>query len=311
MSKPLAGCRALVAGATRGAGRGIALALGEAGATVVCVGRSSRAAPSSRPETIEETAELVTALGGVGIARRCDLLDEAAAIALGESLRGELGGLDLLVNDVWGGDALTEFAVPPWEMDVGKARAMLDSGLVTHLVSTRAFSPLLVGAAAPLIVEITDGDTFGYRGAFAYDLVKMATIRLAWSLNKELAAIGGTAVCITPGYLRSEEMLERYGVTEANWQEGVAADPNFIASESPRFVGRAVAALAADPQRAAKGGRVFASWTLAREYGFTDVDGSRPDWGAHWLRTFPRPYAVADADAYASWAPSPIDAMTE
>jgi len=309
MSLPLHGVRALVAGATRGAGRGIAVALGEAGATVVCVGRSSRSAAGARSETIEETAEQVTAAGGLGLAHRCDLLDESAALALADQLRAALGGLDVLVNDVWGADHLADFGVPPWEMNLGNVRAMFDSGLVTHLVSTRAFTPLLLGSPRPLVVEITDGDTFGYRGSLGYDLVKMATIRMAWGLNEELAVHGGTAVCVTPGFLRSEEMLERMGVTEANWRDGAAVDPNFLASESPRYVGRAVAALAADPDVRTRGGRVYSSWALAGEYGFTDLDGSRPDWRAHWARTFPRPYAAADAAAYASWAPGPMEAM--
>jgi NAD(P)-dependent dehydrogenase (short-subunit alcohol dehydrogenase family) len=309
MSSPLAGLHCLVAGATRGAGRGIAVGLGEAGATVVCVGRSTRERPGTRPETVDETAEQVTAAGGRGLAFRCDLTDEADAAALAARLRDQLGGLDVLVNDVWGADHLTEFGVPPWEMSVENARLAWESAVFTHLVSTRHFGALLVGRRRPLLVEITDGDTFGYRGAFAYDLLKMSTIRLAWSLDRELAAIGGTAVAVTPGYLRSEEMLERYGVTEANWRDGTAADPHFIASETPRFVGRAVAALAGDPDLRGKGGRVFSSWTLAREYGFTDLDGSRPDWGAYWARTFPRAYAVADREAYAAWAPGPVEAM--
>lgn len=300
----------LVAGATRGAGRGIATALGERGATVYCTGRSTRGAPSpmGRPETIEETAERVTAAGGVGIAVRCDHGEEADVAALCDRIRAEHGGLDLLVNDVWGGESLIEFGVPVWEMSIEKGRRMMASALFTHLVTAKYAAPLLMGRERPLIVEVTDGDHFGYRGALMYDLAKMSVLRLAFGLSRELGPHGVTALAVTPGFLRSEEMLAHFGVTEETWRE--AADADFVASsESPLFVGRAVAALAADPAVHERNGRVFASWTLARTYGFTDADGTRPDWGAHFGRAYGRPWVSADEAAYASWMSSPIDAL--
>lgn len=307
-NRDLHGRICLVAGATRGAGRGIATALGERGATVYCTGRSTRGAPSpmARPETIEETAELVTAAGGVGIPVRCDHGEEADVAALCERIRAEHGGLDLLVNDVWGGEKLVEFGVPIWEMSIDKGRRMLASGLVTHLVTVKHATPLLFGRERPLLIEITDGDHFGYRGSLFYDLAKMSVIRLAFDLAHELRDKGVTALAVTPGFLRSEEMLAHFGVTEATYRD--AAEPHFVASsETPLFVGRAVAALAADPDVRARNGRVFASWTLARHYGFVDVDGTRPDWGAYFGRAFGKPWPEADEAAYTSWRDSPAD----
>lgn len=301
---------ALVAGATRGAGRGIAIALGERGATVYCTGRSTRGAPSpmARPETIEETAELVSAAGGVGIAARCDHGDEAEVAALAARVRAEQGGLDVLVNDVWGGESLMEFGKPVWEMDLDKGWRMMEGGLRTHLVNVKHLSPLLFGRERPLLVEITDGDNFGYRGTLVYDLVKMSIIRLAWDLSCELRPQGVTCVALTPGFLRSEQMLEHMGVTEATWRQ--AEDRDFATcSETPRFVGRALAALAADPEVSRRNGRVFASWTLAREYGFTDVDGSRPDWGAHFAATYGTAVPPADEAAYAPWRLSAFEVV--
>lgn len=307
----LSGRIALVAGATRGAGRGIATALGEAGATVYCTGRSTRAgaSPLGRPETIEETAERVTAAGGVGIPVRCDHGEEADVAALCARIRADHGGLDLLVNDVWGGEKLVEFGVPIWELSVEKGRRMLESALLTHILTLKHATPLLFGRERPLVVEITDGDHFGYRGALFYDLTKMAVIRLAFDVARELRPHGVTALAVTPGFLRSEEMLAHLGVTEATYRE--AAEKDFAASsESPLFVGRAVAALAADPEVGRRSGRVFASWTLAREYGFTDADGTRPDWGAYFGRTYGRPWKAAGDEAYAAWEESPLDALT-
>lgn len=302
-TKPLEGRVALVAGATRGAGRGIARALGEAGATVYCSGRSVRGRPAtgSRPETIEETAELVTAAGGRGIAARCDHADAAAVAGLLERIRMEAGRLDLLVNDVWGGDALTEWNVPFWQLDTAKATALLARAVHTHLITARHAAPMMVEAGRGLIVEITDGDGFGYRGNLAYDLAKHAVIRLAFGMAWELRRKGVTALAVTPGFLRSEEMLERFGVTEATWRDGAKVQPHFIASETPLFVGRAVAALAADPQVGRKAGRVFASWTLSDEYGFADEDGARPHWGRYAEQAFGVPIKAADEAAYASW----------
>jgi NAD(P)-dependent dehydrogenase (short-subunit alcohol dehydrogenase family) len=302
--KPLEGRIALVAGATRGAGRGIATMLGEAGATVYCTGRSVRGQPASgpkRPETLEETAELVTARGGRGIAVRVDHSVEEEVIALCERIQREQGRLDVLVNDIWGGDALTEFGPPFWKQSVANGQRMYGRAVFTHLITSRHAVPLMVERNQGLIVEITDGDSFGYRGSLWYDLVKLSVIRIAFTMARDLRRTKVTALALTPGFLRSEEMLENFGVTEANWREGAKKDPHFIASESPAYVGRAVAALAADPNVGKKAGRVFSSWDLAREYGFTDLDGSQPHWGDYFARAFGRPWPVADEAAYASW----------
>lgn len=292
--KSLQGKIAVVTGATRGAGRGIACMLGEAGATVYCTGRSSQAdgaAPSrngdspfelaGRPETIEETAGMVNEYGGVGIPVQVDHTVEAQVKALFERIRAEQGRLDILVNDIWGGDALTEWGKPFWELSMEKGILMQQRGVHTHFITSRYAAPLMVERKQGLIIEITDGDTDAYRGNLFYDLVKMSVIRLAYAMAEELRPHGVTALAVTPGFLRSEAMLEYFGVTEANWQEGAQKDPHFIASETPFFVGRAVAALAADPKVAGKAGRAFSSWGLSDEYGFTDIDGRRPHWGRH------------------------------
>ncbi len=303
MSNDLAGRVMLVAGATRGAGRGIAVGLGERGATVICTGRSTRARRSEldRPETIDETAERVTAAGGVGVAVAVDHAVPAQVEALAAQVRATYGGLDLVVDDLWGGERLIEFGVPPWELDLDKAKRMLDNAVFTHLVNVRHLSGLLLGRDRPLWIEVTDGNAFGYRGSLVYDLVKMSIIRLAFNLSRELAPHGGTALAVTPGFLRSEEMLHTFGVTEANWRDAVAAVPDFIASESPLFVGRCVAALAADPDIRQRTGRVYASWDLARTYDLVDADGARPHWAEHFARAYGQPFRVADAQAYASW----------
>jgi NAD(P)-dependent dehydrogenase (short-subunit alcohol dehydrogenase family) len=308
--KPLEGQVALVAGATRGAGRAIAMMLGEAGATVYCTGRSVRGKPATgtRPETIEETAELVDKRGGRGIAVRVDHTVESEVAALCEQVTREQGRLDVLVNDVWGGDELTEFSQPFWKLTQEKGRLMLDRGIFSHILTSRYAVPLMLERNRGLIVEITDGDSFGYRGNLFYDLVKLSVIRLAFAMAWELRRHPMiTALAVTPGFLRSEAMLEGFGVTEANWQEGAAKDPHFIASESPFYVGRAVAALAADPNVASKAGRVFSSWELAKEYGFKDEDGRQPDWGSYFQKAFGRPYTVADKAAYASWSNGPME----
>lgn len=315
MTKPLEGRIAVVAGATRGAGRGIATMLGEAGATVYCVGRSTRGALASgadRPETIEETAERVSAAGGVGLAHRADCSIDADVQALAARVRAEQGRLDVLVNDIWGGDELLAAGQPFWADPPETTRLMFERGVYTHVVSSRYLVPLMMEAGrepagSGLIVEVTDGDTFGHRGHIGYDLAKMSVLRLAFGMAMELGDGGVTALAVTPGFLRSEAMLARFGVTEANWREGVRVDPHFIASESPAYVGRAVAALAADRDVRLKAGRVFASWTLAREYGFTDLDGSQPHWGEYFERAFGRMYRVADASAYATWRPGPVE----
>lgn len=303
MEKSLSGRVALVAGATRGAGRGIATALGEQGATVWCTGRSSRAgrSPLDRPETIEETAERVDAAGGRGIALRVDHADPAQVAALAERIRAEHGGLDLVVDDIWGGEKQIEFDTPPWAFDLEKARKMIEGGLWTHVVNARQLSGLLRGRERALWVEVTDGNAFGYRGMLVYDLVKMAAIRLAFGLAQELRADGVAAIAVTPGFLRSEEMLEAFGVSEADWRDAVARVPDFVASETPLFVGRCIAALAAEPEPMKRSGRVYASWDLAREHGLCDADGARPHWAEHFAAAYGRPFRVADAEAYASW----------
>jgi len=280
----LEGKVALVAGATRGAGRGIAVALGEAGATVYCTGRTTRERRSEydRPETIEETAELVTEAGGTGIAAGVDHLEPDAVRALVERIDGEQGRLDVLVNDVWGGEKLFEWDTPLWEHDLGNGLRMLRLAIDTHLITSHFALPLLTRRPGGLVVEMTDGtrayNDANYRLNAFYDLAKSSVIRLAFSQAHELAPHGCTAVAMTPGWLRSEMMLDAFRVTEANWRDAAAVQPHFAAiSESPRFVGRAVAALAADPDVHRRNGGSFSSGELAREYGFTDVDGSQPD----------------------------------
>jgi NAD(P)-dependent dehydrogenase (short-subunit alcohol dehydrogenase family) len=283
-TRPLDGRVALVAGATRGAGRGTAVALGEAGATVYCTGRSTRERRSEydRPETIEETAELVGAAGGGGIAIAVDHLDARQVEALVQRIDAESGRLDVLVNDIWGGERLFEWESPVWEHDLEKGLRMLRLAVDTHLITSHFALPLLIREPGGLVVEMTDGtreyNAQHYRVSAFYDLAKTAVLRLAFAQSVELAPHGCTAVALTPGWMRSEMMLENYGVTEANWRDGAATNPHFAAiSETPRFVGRAVAALAADPDVHRRNGGSFSSGGLAREYGFTDVDGSQPD----------------------------------
>ena len=276
-----------MAGATRGAGRGIATMLGEAGATVYCTGRSVRGQPASgsRPETIEETAERVTALGGTGIWVQVDHEIEEQVEALFQRVRSEQGRLDVLVNDIWGGDSLTEWGKPFWKLSTDKGLAMLRQAVHTHIITSRHGVPLMVEQGGGLVVEITDGDLLGYRGNLFYDLVKTGVIRLAYDMSRELKVHGVTALAVTPGFLRSEAMLDHFGVTEETWRDAVEQDPHFAESESPTFVGQAVAALAADPDVHHKAGRVWASWTLAKEYGFLDADGRQPDWGGYFGQT--------------------------
>ena len=273
---------ALVTGATRGAGRGIAVALGEAGATVYCTGRSTQGRRSEydRPETIEETAELVTAAGGTGIAVPTDHLEPDQVEALVRRIDDEQGRLELLVNDIWGGERLFEWNTPLWEHDLANGLRMLRLQIDTHLITSHFALPLLIRKPGGLVVEMTDGtreyNDANYREPAFYDLAKSAVIRLAFAQSQELAEHGCAAVALTPGWLRSEMMLEAMGVTEENWREG--RNPHFAAiSESPRLVGRAVAALAADPDVLSRSGGSFSSGGLAREYGFTDLDGSQPD----------------------------------
>lgn len=290
----LSGRVALVAGATRGAGRGIAAALGEAGATVICTGRSSRTralvSDYDRPETVEGTAELVTSLGGTGVAEVVDHLDPSQVAALAARVQERFGRLDVLVNDIWGAEDLkggpSEWDKPVWEVDLDKGLRILRLAIDTHLITSHHLLPLLVQEPGGLLVEMTDGTTAynadHYRISVFYDLAKVAVNRLAWSQGHELASRGATAVALTPGWMRSELMLDGFRTTEEDWRAslGVTAPPDFAISESTRFVGRAVAALAADPDRGRWNQQSLDTGRLAKEYGFTDVDGSRPDcWG--------------------------------
>ena len=280
---------ALVAGATRGAGRGIAAALGEAGATVICTGRTTRTRRSEydRPETIEETAELVTQLGGRGIAIAVDHLESSDVGALAARIRRDHGRLDVLVDDIWGAELLkggpAEWNTPIWKHDLARGLRILRLAIETHLVTSHHLLPLLIERPGGLLVEVTDGteryNASRYRISVYYDLAKVAINRLAFSQGHELAPHGATAVAITPGWLRSELMLEHFGVTEATWRDAVghAAPPGFAHSESPRYVGRAVVALASDAERARWNQKSVSSAELARVYGFTDVDGTQPD----------------------------------
>ncbi|HEY1017248.1 MAG TPA: SDR family oxidoreductase [Herpetosiphonaceae bacterium] len=314
----LTGKVALVAGATRGTGRGVACMLGEAGATVYCTGRSTRGnrAPAAeispetafelrrRPETVEETAELVTARGGIGIAAPTDHLDQEQVRALVERIEREQGRLDILVNDIWGGDELVE-EQPFWAHSVDKGLLMLQRGINTHIITSRYAAPLLIKTGGGLIVEVTDGDNFSYRHNFYYDLVKTTVIRLAFAQATELRGHNVAAVAITPGFLRSEAMLDHFGVSEENWRDAVAGRPDFGESETPFFVGRAVAALAADPEVRRFSGRVLAGWDLARLYGFTDVDGRQPHFPT-WLAANMPEHAWKPCDDlfYSYWGPT-------
>ncbi|WP_269854286.1 SDR family oxidoreductase [Streptomyces sp. RPT161] len=279
---PLSGKVALVAGATRGASRAMAVELGRCGATVYVTGRTTRERRSevNRPETIEETAELVTAAGGTGIAVPTDHLQPQEVRALVERMDRTHGRLDVLVNGVWGGDRLLEFGKKAWELRLADGLRMLRLGVEAHLVTSHLALPLLIRRSGGLVVEVTDGTAdFNrrYRENLFFDLAKNAPHRIAFGLAEELAEYGGTAVSLTPGFLRSEEMLDHFGVRERNWRDAVAVDPHFAVAESPVYVGRAVAALATDPDVSRWSGHSVSSGQLAREYGFTDVDGSRPD----------------------------------
>ncbi|HYO01112.1 MAG TPA: SDR family oxidoreductase [Mycobacterium sp.] len=296
--RALAGRVAVVAGATRGAGRGIAAALGEAGATVVCTGRTSSVVDLSsdydRPETIEETAQLVSELGGVGVAVPTDHLDIGHVRALADRLRRDYGGIDVLVNDIWGAEILkgppSTWDRPMWEHDLDDGLRILRLGVNTHLITSHCLLPLLIIRPGGLLVEVTDGtaefNAHHYRLSAFYDLAKVSVNRIAFSQGHDLAPFGCTAVAVTPGWLRSEMMLENYRVSARSWRDaldpgraggGPTAPAAFTQSETPRFVGRGVAAIAADPDRARWNQRSASSVQLAREYGFTDVDGRQPD----------------------------------
>jgi NAD(P)-dependent dehydrogenase (short-subunit alcohol dehydrogenase family) len=329
-TKALKGMIALVAGATRGAGRGIAIALGEAGATVYCTGRSSREHPREhsqgrptahgRPETIEETAELVTAAGGRGIAVRVDHTEPEDVKKLVAGIKRRHKGLDILVNDVWGGDAITEWGKTFWAVNLENGLGMLKQAVHSHIITSYCAVPLMLGRGRGIIFEITDGDAFYDRGNLFYDLVKISVIRLAFAMARELRKRDIVSVALTPGFLRSEAVLDHFGVSEANWKDvakkaknkekntGSQNDaPNdFMVSESPRYIGRAVVALAADPKVKAKSGRVFSSWALAREYGFTDLDGTQPHWGNYARKKYGK-YKICDEQFYSYWVPGLVE----
>jgi len=295
----LRGRVAVVAGATRGAGRGIAAALGEAGATVVCTGRSSRTrtlrSDYDRAETIEETAELVTHLGGTGIAMAVDHLDSTQVKTLAGKIRTDHGHIDVLVNDIWGGELLkggpADWNTPIWEHDLDDGLRILRLAIDTHLVTAHHLLPLLIDKPGGLLVEVTDGtsdyNASQYRISVFYDLAKVAVNRLAFSQGHELEPYGATAISVTPGWLRSEMMLDNFGVSEESWRDAIdptradteqpVAPADFALSESPRYVGRAVVAVASDPDRTRWNQKSVSSGRLASEYGFTDIDGSQPD----------------------------------
>ncbi|MCX5329393.1 SDR family oxidoreductase [Streptomyces sp. NBC_00140] len=283
MSQPLKGKVALVAGATRGAGRGIAVELGAAGATVYVTGRSTRDRRSEydRPETIEDTADLVSEVGGTGIAVPTDHLDPAQVRTLVDRIADAEGRLDVLVNNIWGGENLFEWESPVWEHNLDNGLRLLRLAVETHAITSHHALPLLLRNPGGLVVEMTDGTAeyngATYRNSFFYDLAKTSVLRMGFALGHELGPRGATAVALTPGWLRSEMMLEHFGVGEDNWRDALDRVPHFAISETPRYVGRAVAALAADPDVARFNGQSLSSGGLARTYDFTDLDGSRPD----------------------------------
>ncbi|MEK3731993.1 MULTISPECIES: SDR family oxidoreductase [unclassified Paenibacillus] len=283
-AQPLAGKVAVVAGSTRGAGRAIAVMLGAAGATVYCTGRSIRGQQSDlkRPETIEETAEQVSERGGIGIPVQCDHTDEEQVQALFERVKAEQNGqLDILVNDIWGGEHLTHWNIPFWEQFLSDGLLMQKRAVHAHMITSYYGVPLMVERGSGLVIEMTDGSTYNYRGNLYYSLAKISAIHLAEAMAAELRPYGVTAVAVTPGFLRSEQMLDYFGVKEDNWRDAVAKEAHFIESETPYFVAQAVAALAADPKVAEKSGQALTSWDLSVEYGIRDIDGRHPHWGQY------------------------------
>ncbi len=271
--------------------------LGEAGATVICTGRSVRGHPATpgRPETIEETADMVTERGGRGVAIQVDHTSSEQVASLATRVSSEFGLLHVLVNDVWGGDALTEWGVPFWELDLDRGMRMLNQALHSHIITSRHLGPLLLGEHEALLVEITDGESDYYRGTLFYDMVKMSVSRLAFACAHDLRGTNATAVAITPGFLRSEAMLDYFGVTVDNWRDGAKKDMHFLESESPFYVGRAVAAIAADRHADRWAGRTVSSGNLAGHYGFTDVDGRQPNFGAYLVDQLATGLATAHA----------------
>jgi len=333
----LKGRVALVAGATRGVGRGTALALGEAGATVYCTGRSTRtkktmrletprrgsaearkALPAdyykNRPETIEETAEMVSARGGQGIPVVVDHLEPEKVEKLISRIRREQGELHVLVNDI-SESAEHEFGKPFWQADLTRGFAMFRNAVDTHIITSHFAAPLLIETAAKeqaqsgLIVEIGDGDSFVYRGNLFFDMIKTTVIRQAFTMARELRRKNVAAIALTPGFLRSEIMLEHFGVSEANWRDAIGKNPDYITSETPLFSGRAIAALAADPKIMQKSGRVFSSWGLSEEYDFCDRDGSHPHWGRYFREKYGDCLKPCDGTFYEYWSGGPMDTI--
>ncbi len=296
--KPLVDRVAVVAGATRGARRGIACMLGEAGATVYCTGRSvARRPPTSgpyegRPETIEETASMVSARGGQGIAVRVDHASESDVAVLADEIDRDQHRLDILVLDFWGDESPVPFGKAFWEIPLASGRATIDRTLWPHILTLQTLVPIMrrgrTASSRPLglIIEVTDGPALYYRTSLFFDLAATLRARLAYAVAEELAPHGITTVAVTPGYLRSELTLDGFGVTEANWRDAAEKDPNFLKSETPFFLGRGVAALAADPDARRFAGGLYGSWALAQEYGITDVDGTRPDFGRHFQEAY-------------------------
>jgi NAD(P)-dependent dehydrogenase (short-subunit alcohol dehydrogenase family) len=303
----LAGKVALVAGATRGAGRGIARALGEAGALVYCTGRSAVGHPKGldRPETLDQTVALIEQAGGRAIAVRVDHTVEDEVAGLAARVRKDAGRIDVLVDSIWGADSMLAWGRPFWDVDLSQVRAYLDQTLVSHIITSRHLAPLMVEADRGLVVEVIDGHFAGYRGNILYDLVKAALARLAYGMAMELARTGVTALSLSPGFLRSEAVLDHFGVREETWREAIAKDPYFAESESPWLVGRAAAALAADPDVRRKAGLIHFASDLAREYGFTDVDGRVPDFPRMFdarVRAAASAPPLAEADRFLVWA---------